>query len=370
MAGSVFDRVNGVLIDRVILVDADAEPVTATNRVPIELPDEQAPPAAITNYALETEGNLADVKTNSDSLPLIKAQTDNIPAQGQAPAATSLPVVLPVLQAADLKIVTIKDNPLTLDSKLMVNSKPYGFDIAQRNLAGHLPFSKLGFNPDVDADEEDLWAVGGKYVWPAAGQRMEVVSSSGDDAALGTGARTVLLTYLDSDFVEHTEIIILAGLTPVATEATDIYRINYFWVLTAGTGGKAAGNIDIRNLADTPIYSRIPTGLTRARNVIFTVPAGVCLYISQITYSIGSSKGGVFGRFSFRANYNELTDLPTLVMYPYSEIGIDSQAFTVSLTVPMRFCSGVDLIVSVQGDATNADAVCSCQYRGWTEAEA
>jgi hypothetical protein len=369
MAGSVFDRVNGVLIDRVILVDADAEPVTATNRVPIELPDEQAPPAAITNYALETGGFLADVRTNSDSLPLIKAQTDNIPVQGQAPAATSLPVVLPVLQAADLKIVTIKDNPLTMDSKLMINAMPYGFDVAEGNIADHYPFSKLGFNADVDAAEEDLWAVGGKYVWPAAEQRMEVVSSSALDTADGTGAQSVHLVYLDSDFVEHTEDIELAGLTPVATEATDIYRINHLWVLTAGTGGVAAGDIDIRNLANTPIYSRIPSGLTRARNAIYTVPAGICLYISQINYSIGSSKGGVFGRFSFRANYNMLTDMPSTLMYPYSEVGVDSQSFSVTFTVPMRFCAGVDMLVAVQGDATNADAVCSTQYRGWTEVD-
>lgn len=126
MAGSAFDRVNGILIDRVILVDADAEPITSLNRAPVDLSDEQI---------------------------------------------------------TDLKIITVKDNPTTLDNKLMINSKDYGFDIAQRNLVDHLPFSKLGFNPDVDDDEEDLWSVGGKYVWPVAEQRMEVVSTSGDDTA-------------------------------------------------------------------------------------------------------------------------------------------------------------------------------------------
>lgn len=312
MAGSMFDKVNGVSVDRVILTDATGISIAAANRLPI--------------------------------------------AQSAA-------------DIANLKLVSLANNPLTTDNKLMVNAKPYGFDIAQKNVAGHLPFSKIGFNPDVDADEEDLWSVGGKYIWPAAEQGMELVSSSANDAAEGTGARTVYIEYLDSDFVQHTEIITLNGVTPVPTVATDIYRINYFWVLTAGSGKVAAGNIDIRNLADTPIYSRIPVGLTRARNIIFTVPAATCLYISQITYSIGSSKGNVFGRFSLRANYNELTDEATGVMYPYSEVGVDSASFTIEYTVPMRFCTGVDLIVAVQGDATNADAVCSCQFRGWTETE-
>lgn len=47
---------------------------------------------AITNYALETGGNLAAIKTD----------TDKIPSQGQALAAASTPVVLPVAQITTL----------------------------------------------------------------------------------------------------------------------------------------------------------------------------------------------------------------------------------------------------------------------------
>jgi|GEM_PF-1415316 len=50
------------------------------------------PPAAITNFANETGGNLATVKTN----------TDKIPSQGQALAASSTPVVLTAAQITTL----------------------------------------------------------------------------------------------------------------------------------------------------------------------------------------------------------------------------------------------------------------------------
>jgi len=50
------------------------------------------PPAAITNFANETGGNLATVKTN----------TDKIPSQGQALAASSTPVVLTAAQVTTL----------------------------------------------------------------------------------------------------------------------------------------------------------------------------------------------------------------------------------------------------------------------------
>ena len=222
-------------------------------------------------------------------------------------------------------------------------------------------------NIDVDAAEEDLWAVGGLYVWPAANQQMEIVSSSNDDSGNSTGAWTVKIWYLDSSFNEFNETITLMGKIPVATVATNIYRINNFRIQTTGTGGKAAGDIDIRNLADTPIYSRIPTGATRARNSIYTVPAGKAIFITNMTYSIGASAVGHFGRFSFRARYDDITGVPSTIFYPYSEIGVTDMAFTIVYQIPMKFPAGVDIKVSVQADATNANAVCTVQYRGWIE---
>ena len=68
----------------------------AAASVPVILPSATittlTPPAAITNFANETGGNLA----------AIKAKTDNIPAQGQALAAASLPVVLTAAQITTL----------------------------------------------------------------------------------------------------------------------------------------------------------------------------------------------------------------------------------------------------------------------------
>jgi|GEM_PF-956502 hypothetical protein len=259
-------------------------------------------------------------------------------------------------------------NPLTTDLKLRVCSIPYGYDVVEGNIPNHETFSKMGFNPDVDSSEEDIWYVGGLYIWPTAEMRMEIVSSSADDAAEGTGARTVRIRYLTRAFVEKSEDIALNGVTPVPTVATDIYRINWFRVLTAGSGGKAAGDLDLRHLDNTPIYSRIPAGLTRARNAMYTVPANKILFITQLTYSTGNSQGGRFCRFSLRSNYEDLSNTLTgNVFYPYSEIGVQDGAFTITYDVPMKFIAGADIKVSATGDATNADALCSVQYRGWLE---
>jgi len=227
--------------------------------------------------------------------------------------------------------------------------------------------SKLGYNPDVDAAKEDLWSVGGLYVWPTAEMGMEIVSSSADDAAEGTGARTVKIWYLDDAFVEKTETITLTGVTPVATVATDIYRINRFKVMTVGSGGVAAGDIDIRNIGDTPIYSRVVAGETESRDIPYTVPAGKLLNISQVTYSVGGAKTGVFGKYTLKSTYDQISGAVGTIFYPISEIGVQDGAFTITYVTPIQIPAGADLIVSIQSGATNADAVCTIQYRGWLE---
>ena len=92
--------------------------------------------------------------------------------------------------------------------------------------------SKLGYVTNVNETEVDVWSAGGKYVFPTVAQQMEVVSSSADDVSTSTGAWTVKIWYLDSSYNEKTETVTLNGTTAVPTKATDIYRINAYWVLS------------------------------------------------------------------------------------------------------------------------------------------
>jgi len=254
------------------------------------------------------------------------------------------------------------------DLKPRMSCTRFGYDIALGHISGNTPLFKTGYNPDIDAGAEDLWSAGGLYVFPTTEQRMEIVSSSADDAAAGTGARTVKIWYLDSGFEEHTETVTLDGITPVETDATDIYRINAFRVMTAGDGGYSAGTIDIRHLTDTPIYSRIAIGNNRARTSIYTVPKDKCLYVTQLSFSCGYSTAGRFCEFQFKATYNDFEDAVTDIFYPYYEVGISDGAQLITLDVPIKICAGADIKITATGDAGNANAICTGSYRGWLEA--
>jgi len=148
-------------------------------------------------------------------------------------------------------------------------------------------WERVGYQPASHATTQyAISQIAAAYVFPTAAMQMEVVSSDNtNDKAAGTGALTVEIIYLDNTYKEKREVVTLNGTTVVATTATDIFRVNRFRVLTAGATGAAAGKIDLRNLADTPIYASIAIGQTESRQIVYTVPAGRKLIIDEMYLS-------------------------------------------------------------------------------------
>lgn len=189
-----------------------------------------------------------------------------------------------------------------------------------------------------------------------------------DVSAGGSGAQVCRAKGLDGDYVEIAEFIVMNGLTVVPTTRTDFYRINSWRVIVAGSGKAAAGTIDIRNLTNTPIYSRMVAGDTRARNIHYTVPAGKTLYVTSITLSVGSAVAGRSTRMVTRATYDPSFNcaLPTLGLFqPFTEVIIQDAPFNRQLEIPTKLPEKTDLKVSIisPDGATYAEAA----LRGWLE---
>lgn len=101
------------------------------------------------------------------------------------------------------------------------------------------------------------------------------------DKSASTGAQAVKIEYLNGSYVADSEIVILNGATAVATVQTDLFRIQSFRVICAGSGNAAGTALQLRETDDAPVYSYITAGYTRARNNMYTVPAGKTLYINH-----------------------------------------------------------------------------------------
>lgn len=117
----------------------------AAASVPVILPSATVttltPPAAITNFANETGGNLA----------AIKAKTDNIPAQGQALAAASLPVVLTAAQ------ITTLTPPTTVIANMgTVTADPFGANADAASASGSISAKLRGIATALGITALDL----------------------------------------------------------------------------------------------------------------------------------------------------------------------------------------------------------------------
>ena len=70
-------------------------------------------------------------------------------------------------------------------------SEPFELQVSRGQIAWHSTLYKFGFNSVVGTSNETIWDGGGLYAYPAAAAVMYVSSSSTNDAAAGTGARTI-----------------------------------------------------------------------------------------------------------------------------------------------------------------------------------
>lgn len=151
--------------------------------------------------------------------------------------------------------------------------KHYFTDTFMRAALGQLKdwsvIHKFGENNDVDA-AEDLWDGGGDYSWPAAAAATTIQSTSANDTAAGTGARTVRVYGLDSNYLSVQEDVTLNGITAVSLTHQYI-RVFRSKVLTAGSVGTNDGTITIQHGATT--IGRISASMGQTLMALYTIPA-------------------------------------------------------------------------------------------------
>lgn len=143
--------------------------------------------------------------------------------------------------------------------------------------------NKFGFSGAIIDTERSVWdgAVSTNCNYLASPSKVNVVSDDANDAAAGTGARTVEIFGLDVDNKEISEVIVLDGTTLV--ESVNVYNgaPNRQLVLTVGSGGVNAGKLYVFTgtaTGGTPddlnlVYSRVTEGMSQTLQANYTVPA-------------------------------------------------------------------------------------------------
>jgi len=150
-------------------------------------------------------------------------------------------------------------------------------------------------------DVNDL-ATPAVYAWLTSAVTLEAISSSSNDAAAGTGARTVVVQGLDANF-EPCEATITMNGTSASTATTQTFiRVHRAYVATSGTyatttAGSHIGNLTIRISSGgaTQIYmpaSPAPVGQSNVAR--YTIPAGKTGYLIHVTFQASGNKASDF----------------------------------------------------------------------------
>ena len=232
----------------------------------------------------------------------------------------------------------------------------FPLQVSRGQIPGHRNVTVFGFNPDVDSTQVSVWPLPILIPFPAAAIQMTVSSASANDTSAGTGARTIVVQGLDANYNEVTETVTMNGQTAV-TMTNALLRVNYAYVLTAGSGNGAAGDIYIGTgtvTAGVPAttYDIIKFDYNVTTTGSYTIPAGYTGYVSQGLFSAGQASGStqVQGRLLTRGpdNIRRTAAITTL------NNGVADYMFEYPLAIPEKTTLEATAIGSANNNACSS----------------
>ena len=154
-------------------------------------------------------------------------------------------------------------------------------EVTKGNVPGHSQTAVIGLSTFInDTAFQDIWEVDGSLVYLAAADKLEILSDSANDTLAGTGAQTVLISGLDENYVEQSQLVELNGTTPVETD-DDFLRFRQLTVATVGSGDENEGTITVRTKTSGDTQGVILPDKGISFNSHFTVPAEKVAIILQ-----------------------------------------------------------------------------------------
>jgi len=231
-------------------------------------------------------------------------------------------------------------------------------EVAAGRIPGMSVIHKFGRNPDIDSGPgfEDLWndtAGAGHYTGQDAtvAEIVSVVSTSANDSAAGTGARTLMLIGQGAGYVEQTETITLNGLTPVLSTLSYL-RLDRAIVFTGGsplatnegviTGGQS---VTIAN-----VFFNIPIGVNRTTIAAYTIPADKVGYVKSMFFTLAKKgNAGVEPRALVRFPGSVWQVVEWLALSGSGSSDLDRQFNVPLIPIP----TGTDIKLQADSDTNN-----------------
>ena len=182
---------------------------------------------------------------------------------------------------------------------------------------------KFGRNPSVGGAPETVWMQGGVYSYLTSASTVYVSSDDADDAAAGTGARTVTVLGLDANYNNVQETLTVGG----SVSTVEFLRVFRAFVVASGSEGTNVGDVRITTgaggsgtvLANIGVIGTGTTfGLGQTQLALYTIPAHCTGYLTTWNVGIGSYNSSatvslytrIFGNGNLGFRTRDIMDVP------------------------------------------------------------
>lgn len=187
----------------------------------------------------------------------------------------------------------INDLLTTLEEYINESSFDFNTEVAIGRVPNASNVNKFGHNEDVDTGAWEIIASFGGTFDPTT----NVITSSqtftitydtvtnGGDGSAGTGATSLLFTYLDENFLEATAIHALGSDGSDVTSFSGL-GINRIVVLSSGSAGYNNNNITVTATTDGTNQAQIPAGMSVTHQCLYHTPINTTLLIYYLYANI------------------------------------------------------------------------------------
>ena len=180
-------------------------------------------------------------------------------------------------------------------------SRDFLIDVGLGKVQGYSQAAVVMRNPSADNTQfTDVWAGGGNMSLASAPETWEIVSDNVNDTDGGTGARTVLISSLDSDYnIQPPQIVTLNGTTPVTLSGThfrphNLAATSTLFCLTAGSNETNVGTLTLRVLGGGDTRAVVRPGVGKNEDGQVTVPAGKTIMGLQVIRNLPINESADF----------------------------------------------------------------------------
>jgi hypothetical protein len=192
---------------------------------------------------------------------------------------------------------------LLLPAIALAQTKALGPTLWDRAAYGNIPgltaVSLEGNNGAITTSLEPLWPESATYTFLSANMSSPTISSaSANDTSAGTGARTVTVTCVDSNYAVTTGTYTMNGQTGVNVTQSCMV-VNKIQVATAGSGKTNAGIVYVGTGAITTgkpavVHGLVAASAGRSTSFIYAVPDNYTLVCERFVFSNrGTTAGGL-----------------------------------------------------------------------------